>query len=205
MKATLRLLSLACLLIGVILIYKSCSTINLVENKALSSDKDHNNRQEISTNRPTTKDQPCSNSETRNKTPNLTQKKTTLRHKIDLNSADSLRLISITGIGPYRASQIIKLRNSMHGLRSTEQLMMIHSIDSQVYALLADQVRVDTSLCGRIELKNMDTEAMSNHPILKSQYRLIKRLANKSMPLDSLLYLNIILPNEHKALSLYFE
>ncbi|MCP4553120.1 MAG: hypothetical protein GY834_14025 [Bacteroidetes bacterium] len=58
---------------------------------------------------------------------------------IELNTADSLQLLKVRGIGPVFSSRILKYRNLLGGFTSKEQLIEVYGIDSVKYQSIKDQ------------------------------------------------------------------
>lgn len=85
---------------------------------------------------------------------------------IELNSADSIQLISLKGIGGFYAKTIIKYRNSLGGFVSKEQLMEVWKFDQEKFDLIKDQVSVNVSDIKKINI-NTCTAAELKHPYLK--------------------------------------
>ncbi len=83
---------------------------------------------------------------------------------IELNSADSVELIKIYGVGPVFASRIMKYRYKTGGFYSIEQLAEVYGIDSTRYAGIAPQVRVDTTLITKININTITLETLRRHP-----------------------------------------
>ncbi len=64
---------------------------------------------------------------------------------VDLNTADSVTLLTIKGIGPFYAKNIIKYRNLLGGFVAKEQLMEIWKFDQEKYASIEKFVEVDAA------------------------------------------------------------
>jgi DNA uptake protein ComE-like DNA-binding protein len=83
--------------------------------------------------------------------------------KIELNTADSVSLIQLRGIGGYRASKIIKLRNRLGGFYTINQLKEINGFNDSLLTMLSDQITIDTLLIRKINI-NKDDSLMNKHP-----------------------------------------
>ena len=83
--------------------------------------------------------------------------------KIELNTADSASLIQLRGIGGFRASKIIKLRNRLGGFYSINQLKEINGFNDSLILLLSDRITIDTFLIRKINI-NKDDSLMYKHP-----------------------------------------
>ena len=85
---------------------------------------------------------------------------------LELNTIDSLELISINGIGPFYASQIINYRNKLGGFYKREQLMEIWKMKEETYQILMESLIIDTSTLQKIHLNTVSFEKLKNHPYL---------------------------------------
>ncbi|MEJ5994352.1 helix-hairpin-helix domain-containing protein [Pedobacter sp. Du54] len=86
---------------------------------------------------------------------------------IEINSADTLALDKIKGIGAAFARRITNYRNKLGGFYKKEQLMEVYGLDSVKYKELKDQIQVDVSAIKKININTADFESLKNHPYLK--------------------------------------
>ena len=86
--------------------------------------------------------------------------------QIELNSVDSLRLESISGIGPVLASRIIRFRNRLGGFYSVKQLGEVYGIDSLKFERLKERFIIDDDLIQKIDLNKATFEDLKRHPYL---------------------------------------
>lgn len=87
---------------------------------------------------------------------------------LELNSADSLQLLEIKGIGPAFASRIIKYRNRLGGFQRVEQLMEVYGMKEEQYDLIKTQVKVDSSVIIKININSCIAEELKNHPYVNN-------------------------------------
>jgi len=85
---------------------------------------------------------------------------------IELNSADSLSLLTVRGIGPAFASRIIRFRDRLGGFYTKEQLKEVYGIDSLKYSQIQDQFSIDAGLIQKINLNTADFDQFKKHPYL---------------------------------------
>ena len=88
--------------------------------------------------------------------------------KLDLNTADSLALIGLRGIGPYYAHKILEYRRSLGGVfTSKEQLLEIDGFDAERLEGFAKMVEVGR---GRpfFTIWDADRSQLSRHPYIGS-------------------------------------
>ncbi len=92
--------------------------------------------------------------------------------KIEINSADSISLLALYGIGPYFSQRIIKYRNLLGGYYSTSQLLEVYGMDSIRYLGFSHDTRVDTNLVQKINLVTVVFRDLLRHPYI--QYEMVK-------------------------------
>lgn len=78
---------------------------------------------------------------------------------VELNSADSVKLTQINGIGPGYAIRIMRYRDRLGGFYRKEQLKEIFGIDSIKYLDIAPQVSVNAA---KIKKININTITLNN-------------------------------------------
>lgn len=83
---------------------------------------------------------------------------------VELNSADSLELLKINGVGPVFASRILKYRGKIGGFVTVYQLRDVYGIDSVRFSSIKPQVRVDTSLIVKLKINKVDLQVLKRHP-----------------------------------------
>ncbi len=85
---------------------------------------------------------------------------------LELNSADSIALESIRGIGPAFASRIMRFRKLLGGFYHKEQLLEVYGMDTVKYNQLKDLIRVDTALITKINLNTFTFDEIRRFPYL---------------------------------------
>jgi DNA uptake protein ComE-like DNA-binding protein len=85
---------------------------------------------------------------------------------VELNAADSTKLTELHGIGPAFAKRIISYRSRLGGFYRKEQLKEVFGLDSEKYAGLQAQVKVDPSHIRKIKINNVDFDALKYFPYL---------------------------------------
>ncbi|QNL22471.1 helix-hairpin-helix domain-containing protein [Hyphobacterium sp. CCMP332] len=85
----------------------------------------------------------------------------------DLNKCDSSDLLFIKGIGPKRASRIIKYRNRLGGFKNITQLKEVYGIDSIVFNnLISNTTLNEDSAIYKINLNTVSFEELLKHPYM---------------------------------------
>ncbi len=94
--------------------------------------------------------------------------------KLELNSADSLALIELKGIGPGYAKRILKYRSLLGGFTSIQQVKEIYGMTDDLYQLIASQCTINSSSIKKININTVDFKALNKHPYI--DYELTKRI-----------------------------
>jgi len=89
--------------------------------------------------------------------------------KIDLNTADSMELLGVKGIGPYLCSKIVKYRRALGGFISFEQLFEIYGIKAEQVELLRPYLIISESKIKKISVNEADYETLNAHPYLSGK------------------------------------
>jgi DNA uptake protein ComE-like DNA-binding protein len=85
--------------------------------------------------------------------------------KVDINTADSAKLVYLPGIGPWYAKKIIEYREELHGYSYPQQLMDIWNFDAEKYANLEDLI-----VCSKVTpypLWELPERELEKHPYIK--------------------------------------
>lgn len=81
---------------------------------------------------------------------------------VELNSADTLLLATLPMVGPGRARLIVRYRERLGGFYAKEQLLEVYTIDTAVFNVIQDRVRVDQQLIKPLEINSEEWK----HPYL---------------------------------------
>ncbi|UPT65253.1 MAG: helix-hairpin-helix domain-containing protein [Sphingobacteriales bacterium JAD_PAG50586_3] len=93
---------------------------------------------------------------------------------VDINTADSLALLAVKGIGPTFAGRIVKYRNLLGGFTNKEQLAEVYGFADK-YDGVKDQIKASAGH-KRINLNTATFKEMNKHPYIK--YELTKAIFN---------------------------
>ena len=85
---------------------------------------------------------------------------------IELNSADSLTLLKIRGIGPSFASRIIRFRARLGGFHKLDQLKEVYGIDSLKFSQIHNQLTLNSTLIQKINVNAATFDQFKKHPYL---------------------------------------
>ena len=86
---------------------------------------------------------------------------------VEINSADTLQLTEIKGIGPAFARRIAKYREKLGGFYYKEQLMEVYGLDSAKFNEIKGQVKVNSANITKININTAEFDELKNHPYLK--------------------------------------
>jgi competence protein ComEA len=95
---------------------------------------------------------------------------------IDLNTADSLALVEVDGIGPSYAKRILRFRNSLGGFISKEQLKEVRGMDDKTYSTIISRITIDSTEIQKIDINTCTMEQLSLHPYIS--YNQARSLVN---------------------------
>ncbi|NTU96140.1 MAG: hypothetical protein HGA83_01645 [Bacteroidales bacterium] len=138
------------------------------------------------------------------------QKTTNAKRMIDLNSADSIDLISLPGIGPYFAGKIIDYRARLGGFAASEQLMDIYGIDKERYSVFCDKVWADKSKVAKLKLSEASADDLARNPyigayIARAIVKFRESAKNDVVTVAALVVNKIIKEEIAKILEFYLE
>lgn len=88
--------------------------------------------------------------------------------RIELNSADTIQLKELPGIGSVLAKRIVKYRDLLGGFYSIKQLYEVYGMPEQTVKLIEPQVEVKSSSVRKLDLNFGDKSELSKHPYLKN-------------------------------------
>ncbi len=123
---------------------------------------------------------------------------------IDINTADSLELVKIRGIGPVFSSRIVRYRELLGGYRSVDQLLEVYGMDEEKFHSINEYIIVQDSTVNKININNAEFGDLVRHPYidrniannviqLRKQHGMFKTIEDikRSRLIDSELYVLI--------------
>jgi competence protein ComEA len=96
--------------------------------------------------------------------------------KLELNSADSLALIALDGVGPGYAKRILKYRSLLGGFVNIDQVKEIYGMTDELFQLIAAQCNVNPAGIKKINVNAVDFKTLNKHPYI--DYELTKHIFN---------------------------
>lgn len=85
---------------------------------------------------------------------------------IDLNSADSLTLVGVTGIGPRTASDILRYRQRLGGYVNVAQLLDLKVVTKENYELFKEEFWCDSCKIQKIDINFAPPKELAVHPYI---------------------------------------
>jgi DNA uptake protein ComE-like DNA-binding protein len=85
---------------------------------------------------------------------------------VDANTADTLDLQEIRGIGSVLARRIVNYRNLLGGFIAKEQLLEVWGIDSTKYAVVKDAFVLKNTQITKININTVDIQTLKKHPYM---------------------------------------
>lgn len=95
---------------------------------------------------------------------------------VELNSADSIALLSLPGSGPWTAHRIIRYRQLLGGYIKPEQLLEVRGIDSLKLEAMKHWLVIDHSNIQLLRINYMEFRDLIRHPYLS--FDQVKSLIN---------------------------
>ncbi|MFD0939483.1 helix-hairpin-helix domain-containing protein [Pedobacter boryungensis] len=86
---------------------------------------------------------------------------------VEINSADTLQLDEIKGIGAAFTRRIAKYRDKLGGFYKKEQLLEVFGLDSIKFNEIKDQIKIDANNLKKININTAEFDDLKNHPYLK--------------------------------------
>jgi len=110
-----------------------------------------------------------------------------IKQPMNLNLVDSISLVSIRGIGPFYARQIIAERNRLGGFVSYLQLIDLYQMRDEAMEALVEHTFIDSSDVVQININHCTIEELGRHPYLSwKQARIIINYREKHGPFRTL-------------------
>lgn len=88
---------------------------------------------------------------------------------IDLNSADSLSIVELRGIGPAFTKRILKYRKILGGFHSINQLKEVYGMNDSLFQQLSSQTTVNSENITKIPINVIDITELKAHPYFTYQ------------------------------------
>jgi len=120
---------------------------------------------------------------------------------LGINSADSVDLLGVSGIGPFYAGAIVEYRKRLGGYKDLNQLKELYKMDSSKFERMIPQLFLDTVEISKISINNAGFKKMLHHPYI--DYETTKYIINKRNKLGKFAALYQLKDSIHMPDSLY--
>ncbi len=94
-----------------------------------------------------------------------------------INTADSISLLQVKGIGPYYAGAIVKYRERLGGYVDRTQLMELYNMDENRYRLWCKSLYLDSVPVTQLSVNTATFKNLLRHPYI--DYNTTKYIVNK--------------------------
>jgi competence protein ComEA len=113
---------------------------------------------------------------------------------VDLNTADTLELDKIKGVGPAFARRIVNYRHRLGGFYRKEQLLEVFGVDTPKFLEIKDQVKINVAALRQININTAEFADLKQHPYLSfKQMNAIINYRKQHGPYHSIADLNKVL------------
>ncbi|WAC40986.1 ComEA family DNA-binding protein [Pedobacter sp. SL55] len=85
---------------------------------------------------------------------------------IEINTADTLELDKIKGVGAAFARRIVKYRERLGGFYNKEQLFEVYGVDTPKFNEIKDQIKIDLEGIKKININTAEFDDLKRHPYL---------------------------------------
>lgn len=85
---------------------------------------------------------------------------------VSINTADTLELDKIKGVGAAFARRIVKYRERLGGFYNKEQLFEVFGVDTPKFIEIKDQVKIDIEGIKKIRINAVEFDDLKRHPYL---------------------------------------
>ena len=101
---------------------------------------------------------------------------------VELNSADTLTLQLLHGIGPAYARRIARYRDRLGGFTNKAQLLEVYGFTPELLEHIGPSLTIDTTDIRRMDINSVELKQLIKHPYIEYyQARDIVRLRNKGV------------------------
>jgi competence ComEA-like helix-hairpin-helix protein len=85
---------------------------------------------------------------------------------VELNTADSLQLTDLDGIGPVFAHRILSYRDRLGGFHAVEQLTEVFGMDEEHFTKISPLVKADSTYIHKINVNTASAADLKKHPYI---------------------------------------
>ena len=96
--------------------------------------------------------------------------------KIEINTADSLLLVELKGVGPAYAKRILKYRSLLGGFTRVDQLKEVYGMTNELFELICSQITLNPNAISKFNINSVDFKTLNKHPYVS--YEITKQIMN---------------------------
>ena len=96
--------------------------------------------------------------------------------KVNINSADTLELQSLPGIGTFFARNIVSYREKLGGFTDLNQMLEVYAFDSARLETITPYINIDSVSLRKISINTDDFKTILRHPYI--EYEDVKKIVN---------------------------
>lgn len=102
-------------------------------------------------------------------------KKSTLAYEtkqailLEINTADSIAILALPGIGPYLTYKILKYRNALGGFNSIEQIAETHKLPDSTFQKIKNRIFIAENNLRKININTASADTLMRHPYITYQ------------------------------------
>ena len=113
---------------------------------------------------------------------------------VHINSADTLELQSLPGIGSFFAKNIVSYREKLGGFIETNQLLEVYAFDSARLEMIESYLIIDTIETRKIKINHDDFKTILRHPYIEYEdvKKIVKYRESKGMITNWEKYLKVV-------------
>ncbi len=129
--------------------------------------------------------------------------------RIDLNTADSLTLVGVKGVGPRTAEDILLYRQRLGGYFRVSQLLDLKVVTKENYDLFKEEFWCDSCKIRKIDINFAPPKELAGHPYITTPRlrKILKRQKTKGgwKGLEEFMNDDIFTEDERERLAPYFQ
>lgn len=85
---------------------------------------------------------------------------------VNINTADSIQLVSLNGIGPVSAVRILKYREKLGGFAEPDQLLEVYGMDAENYNIFKDRIYINSEDIRKMDINEVSFSELIRHPYM---------------------------------------
>lgn len=132
-----------------------------------------------------------------------------LPSSVSLNTADSVSLVRLRGIGPYLAAKIIRYRQALGGFYEIEQLKEVYPFPDSTFTYLKTVLKIDPAQVTRLDINKAGLEELARHPYIgeKTAENIIRfrNALNKYENISQVREVPLMVDEKYRKIAPYFS